>query len=671
VLLNDLGDRVVCSAGSSLPQGLHRAILAMKIGDEQRQLDSATWRHETAMAAALPTQSVGDQCKALAACHGLQGCWSTPVLGAGGRVLGSFAVYSHEPRKLRPVEHANIDRLLPLVDIAVATSKLVERLHVRDCFFDLSMEIYCIVDQASGRIAHANPTFCIVTGYSEEELASHDHLDFVHPHDRQAATDAVVSLASGERRERQFACRFRCKDDSYRWLVWKFATSPDGLIHAVGNDITVRRRIEDNATYSAEHDSVTGLTHYILLESSLYALLEDGATSVWVYFIGIDRFKMVNDSIGYVMGDDTLQKLALRLREAMGPNGEIARFTGDEFIAAVPGLSRPDALAFADRMRAAVAEPIEGLDYKLLLSASIGISHAPDHGNSPNDLVRRAEAAMRVAKREGRDGVREFSIAQMQEIENRLSLGGHLRDAIRLGEFQLHYQPQYGATGRTLTGFEALLRWTSPKIGNVSPARFIPIAEALGLMPEIGEWVLHTACKQARDWLDRGHRKFAIAVNVSAQQLQGPGLVAHVSAALLRYRLLPEVLDIELTESCLMESVSRVQQTLADLKALGTMLSLDDFGTGYSSLAYLKHFPIDKLKIDQSFVRGLPDAADDAAIAQTIVAMGHQLRMVVAAEGVETEAQAAFLTSIGCDELQGYGLGRPAAAEAAERFFAH
>jgi EAL domain-containing protein (putative c-di-GMP-specific phosphodiesterase class I) len=267
---------------------------------------------------------------------------------------------------------------------------------------------------------------------------------------------------------------------------------------------------------------------------------------------------------------------------------------------------------------------------------------------------------------QGRDAVCMFSVQQMREIEERLLLGHRLRGAAQRGELQLHYQPLFEAEGRALSGFEALLRWNDAGGTSISPVQFIPIAEALGLMPEIGHWVLNEACRQMRAWKDAGHCEFSIAVNVSVQELQREGLVARVREALKRYDLGPGSLSIELTESSLMENVDRAHGILMELKQLGTTLALDDFGTGYSSLAYLKHFPIDKLKLDQRFVRGLPHDPNDAAIARTIVAMGHQLKLVVSAEGVETEAQANFLSGIGCDELQGYLFGRPVAAAEAQ-----
>ena len=295
----------------------------------------------------------------------------------------------------------------------------------------------------------------------------------------------------------------------------------------------------------------------------------------------------------------------------------------------------------------------------LQLTATVGIAHAPAHGRRTLDLLLRAQAAKDEGKADGRDCVSVFGPRQMQAIEDRVTLGGRLRSAVRAGELELHYQVQTRADASTVVGFEALLRWQSPDLGPVSPVRFIPVAEALGLMPEIGAWVLRESCRQARAWLDDGHRDFRVSVNVSAQQLLRPGLSEAVLAALDEYALPATVLDLELTESSLMENIARAAEVLVRLKAVGVRLSLDDFGTGYSSLSYLKDLPLDKLKIDRSFVRALPDGDAEGTIARTIVALGHQLGLRVAAEGVETAAQAEFLATIGCDELQGFLIGRP------------
>ena len=430
-----------------------------------------------------------------------------------------------------------------------------------------------------------------------------------------------------------------------------------------------RKRIQTELAYRAGHDAITGLDLYSVLQPRLEKMISTQDSAASVLLLDLDGFQGINESIGHERADRVLRLVAERLQTRASESVAISHLAGDEFVIAVSGRGHSSVLALAEAMRADVARPIEDGGYQLILTATVGVSHAGSHGSTSTELLRRAQAAKERGKSLGRDCVSVFLTEQMQDIEDRMTLGGRLRSAARAGELQLHYQPQYGAGTGELIGFEALLRWDSPGLGPVSPARFIPVAEGLGLMPEIGAWVIREACRQARLWLDAGHEGFVIAVNVSAQQLQRPGLVQVVTQALAEFSIPARTLDIELTESSLMENVARVQGTLSELKDLGVMLSLDDFGTGYSSLAYLKNFSLDKLKIDQSFVRGLPGNADDAAIARAIVSIGHQLRLLVAAEGVETREQAEFLREIGCDELQGYLFGRPSAAETAASAF--
>jgi diguanylate cyclase (GGDEF)-like protein/PAS domain S-box-containing protein len=668
LLLDEAGARVRHAAAPSLPEAFNRAIDGQAIGPDRGACGTAAFRHERVVSEDIERDPRWNDYRATASAFGLRACWSTPILGTFDQVLGTFAIYYREPRAPRPEELADIDRMLPIATIAVESHRLVQRLRERDRFFELALEIFCIFDPRSERIVQVNPTFVRITGHPAAVIASRHYLEFVHPEDRAAATGAVSHLLEGGRVS-QFAYRFLCADGHYRWFEWDAVHAPEGLTFAVAHDVTERRRIEAALDYAATHDAVTGLEHHLVLERRLASLLDAAAVPVWIAFVGLDRFQVVNESMGHGIGDDVLRRVAARLLDASGAGAHVARFAGDEFVVAVPGLDEAGAVALADRLRDAVAVPIEGSDYRLLLTASVGLAHAPTHGRTLQDLLRRAEAAMVRAKRHGRDGACVFSADQMREVEDRIVLGRALRGAVARGEMALHYQPQRHAGDGVLAGFEALLRWDSGELGPVSPARFIPIAEALGLMPEIGAWVIDEACRQARAWLDGGHRQFTIAVNVSALQLQRPGLPALVGAAMRRHGLPQGMLGIEITESSLMENVERVRDTLGELKAIGARVSLDDFGTGYSSLAYLKQFPLDALKIDQSFVRGLPDDAHDAAIARTIVAIAHQLRLVVAAEGVETAAQAAYLAQIGCDELQGYHLGRPAPAAKAVEYF--
>ncbi len=512
-------------------------------------------------------------------------------------------------------------------------------------------------------ILYVNPAFEQMTGYPLDEVVGRN-CRFLQGEERQQPELEILRAALARRRECNVILRNYRKDGSLFWNhLFLSPVKDDGgtVTHFVGvqNDLTERRQVEAELAYAANHDPVTGLPRFPILESTLSGLLEPEGARVALLFVDIDRFHVVNESMGHLIGDEALRLLAERMATVLGDPGRLARFAGDEFVAIAPGLDEAGALALAGELREAIARPIEGDGYRLFLSASIGVARSPEHGDSPNELLRRAEAAMTRAKREGRNTVRAFSAAQMQELEDRLVLGARLREAIPRGELVLHFQPLLRADGRAVTGLEALVRWNSPELGQVPPGRFIPIAESLGLMHEVGRWVIEAACAQLRAWEDAGLSGFTVAVNVSAQQLQRCDIVDDVRGSLARHGLAGHRLEIELTESSLMENVAEVRERLAELKALGVSLSLDDFGTGYSSLAYLKQFSLDKLKIDRSFVTGLPGDADDAAIARTIIAMGHQLRMVVAAEGVETAEQADFLGAMGCDELQGYHFSRP------------
>ncbi|GAB2497792.1 putative bifunctional diguanylate cyclase/phosphodiesterase [Arenimonas alkanexedens] len=550
-----------------------------------------------------------------------------------------------------------------------------ERLQLLQRAVESSINGIVITDprQPDNPIIYVNPAFEEITGYSMAEVVGRN-CRFLQDESTVASEVAVVRTALAEERDCNVILSNQRKDGSHFWnhLFISPVLDDEGvLVNYVGvqNDLTERHRVEAELAHAANHDPVTGLQRFPVLEASLAEMLAQDDAVVSVLFIDIDHFHAVNESMGHLIGDDALQILAERLGPALGGRAGLSRFAGDEFVAVVAGLGSDEVQALAQRLRAAVAQPIEGDGYRLYLTASIGISRSPEHGDSAMELLRRAEAAMTRAKRQGRDSVCEFSATQMRELEDRLVLGARLREAIGRDELSLHYQPQISAKDLGITGFEALVRWNSPDLGFVPPGRFIPIAEALGLMPEVGQWVLNEACRQLRVWRDQGREGFTVAVNFSAQQLQRPDVVDQVREALSRHGVPATMLEIELTESSLMENVERVQGRLAELKALGVSLSLDDFGTGYSSLSYLREFSLDKLKIDRSFVTDLPDSADDVVIARTIVAMAHQLRMRVAAEGVENEAQAKFLREIGCDELQGYHFARPVPAEEIDRQF--
>lgn len=434
-------------------------------------------------------------------------------------------------------------------------------------------------------------------------------------------------------------------------------------------DLTEQHRLTEAVANHLRHDIVTGLDRYAVVEPSLIRTLKEGDTFAAVIFIDLDRFHGINESIGHEAGDEVLRGVGARLQTLASVQVSVCHFASDEFVVVHQGGDGPSAMRLANDIHDLLAVPFDNKGYRVLLTATVGVSCAPAHGTVALDLVRRAQAAAERGKALGRDCVCPFLIEDMQDIEDRVVMGGLLRAAAQAGELALHYQPLFTTSNARLSGFEALLRWHSPLLGDVPPARFIPIAESLGLMSEIGSWVVREACRQARAWLDAGHSGFTIAVNVSPQQLRRPGLALAVGNALDEFRLPRGVLEIELTESAVLENLARMREELAKLRALGTLLTLDDFGTGYSTLACLKYFILHKLKIDRSFVRGLPESELDASIARTIVALAHDLGLRVSAEGVETTAQAEFLRALGCDELQGFLLGLPAPAGAVEVFF--
>jgi PAS domain S-box-containing protein/diguanylate cyclase (GGDEF)-like protein len=533
-----------------------------------------------------------------------------------------------------------------------------------------------IVIDGLGHIREFNPAAEHMFHWAREQVVGLDIADVVIPPDlreghRQGLmrhiTTGVATLL--DRRLELVAIRAGGERFPIELTVTRSDIEASPCFTAFIRDLSEQYRLKAAVADHARRDIVTGLDRYVVLEPRLIGMLADNATFVAVMLIDLDRFFGINESIGHALGDEVLRTVGVRLQALSSEQVAVCHFASDEFVVVQQGGDATSAMLLAESIRTLLSIPFGTDDYRVLLTATIGMSCAPAHGNIALDLLRRAQAAAERGKGLGRDCVCPFLTADMHDIEERLTKGGLLRAAVQAGELALHFQPKFATSDLRLTGFEALLRWHSASLGEVSPARFIPIAEALGLMSEIGNWVVREACRQARIWLDAGHSGFTIAVNVSPQQLRRPGLARAVGDALREFGVPGEMIEIELTESSVMESLTRVQEELAMLRSLGTTLTLDDFGTGYSSLAYLKQLDLDKLKIDQTFVHGLPQSVLDASISRAIVGIGHELGLRVIAEGVETTAQAEFLNTVGCDELQGYLLGEPASAGLVEMHF--
>ncbi|HEY6894952.1 MAG TPA: bifunctional diguanylate cyclase/phosphodiesterase, partial [Rhodanobacteraceae bacterium] len=435
-------------------------------------------------------------------------------------------------------------------------------------------------------------------------------------------------------------------------------------------EIVERRRAQNELAHRIGHDQTTGRPRFVLIEEYLRVAIAEAALRggrVLVYYVDIDLFHTVNETRGRAVGDHVLRTLAERLEELIGAHGRLAHVAGDEFaIVLEEHHALFDALAFGEAVRAAAEKPVLDGQEKIYVTCSVGVSAYPENGRAPIELLRQAEAAMMYAKRDGRNSVRAFSNDQRERLQDRISLGPQLRDAIGGGELTLHYQPLVGGDWR-LFGFEALVRWESPGVGLLPPARFLTVAEEFGLIIDIDKLVLESACRQARVWLDAGHERFSIAVNVSAPRMQRPDFVENVRATLAGWDIAPDCIELELTENMTIDNVERMIATMRALKAIGVRLSLDDFGTGYSSLNYLRRFPIDTIKIDRSFVHDIAVDAGAANICRSVITIGHELGLRVLAEGVETAEQADYLQRNGCDAYQGYWFGRPVAAQEAER----
>ena len=472
--------------------------------------------------------------------------------------------------------------------------------------------------------------------------------------------DGVIRRQYRERELAEAALR-----DAQTTLERRVAERTAELARANGGlemEIAERRMADQRVVHMAHHDVLTGLPNRTLLTDRVDQAItraHRSASKLALLFLDLDRFKNVNDSLGHAVGDQLLQAVSTRLTACLREEDTAARLGGDEFIISLPDVAdASEAARVAARILADLAKPFSVCGHQLPAEASIGIALYPDDGDSAQTLMRNADTAMYHAKESGRANYQFFSSQMNERVSRRLSTETSLRRALEHGEFTLHYQPLIDlATGR-IDGAEALARWPQPDHRLVSPAEFIPVAEDTGLIVPLGEWVLREACGQAQAWQAR-QPGLRIAVNLSARQFRQKNLIGMIEQALCDTGLAPALLELELTEGMLMHHAEDTVQTLARLDEMGVRLAIDDFGTGYSSLSYLKRFPIHTLKIDRSFVQDLSTDPDDAAIVTAIVAMARGLNLNVTAEGVETEAQAAFLRSLSCDLAQGFHFGRP------------
>ncbi|MDD2176673.1 EAL domain-containing protein [Acidovorax sp. D2M1] len=523
-----------------------------------------------------------------------------------------------------------------------------------------------IVFHRDGIITDGNEALYRLTGFALHEVLGLSIFNFISPEWRATALEYTRSG-----REDPYEVTIRHKDGHAIPVEVVGKTMP--LHHAdyrivVVRDITARKQAQEREAFIALHDPLTQLPnrHFLMEQlSQVLSLARRRHGRAAVLFMNLDHFKTVNDSLGHHAGDQLLCNVAERLRQGVRDADVVARIGGDEFVVVLTDVQTPDDAAMvADKLLDSMHGVFTVDQLPLTISPSIGISLYPDHGGSADVLLRRADAAMQHAKDSGR-GNRQFYATSMEASAlDVLHQERLLRDAIAHNDFVLHYQPQIGLADGTLQGLEALVRWRHPERGLVGPDEFITFSESRGLITPIGRWVMREACRQLKAWQDQGLARVPVAVNLSALEFRQRDVAAEIAAVLQETGLAPQYLEIELTESVLMHQTGQTLNTLHAVKALGVGISIDDFGTGYSSLAYLKRYPIDKLKIDRSFVTDIPDKADDVAIVTAIIQMARSLQLKTVAEGVETQGQIELLTELGCDVIQGFVVAVPMDAQA-------
>ncbi len=536
-----------------------------------------------------------------------------------------------------------------------------------DFKYALDQAAIVAVTDEKGIIQYANDPFCKISQYSREELIGQDHrIISSGSHSKEFIQTMWETIKKGKDWRGKF--KNKAKDGSFYWVetvIVPFLNEQGKPYQylAIRTDITLQQVAEEKIRLLAHYDELTRLPNRSLFNERLDQAIKQrawGKRPFAVMFLDLDRFKLINDTLGHSAGDQLLQEVAVRLTDCLRPEDTVARMGGDEFTILLPAIAKAeDAVLVAQKVVAALKKPVKVTQQELLVSVSIGISLYPNHGEDAETLLKNADAAMYRAKENGPGRFNFFTSVTNSDGNSKIDMTAALSYAIERKELLLLYQPLVDLKQGKIIGVEALIRWNREGCGMVSPAAFVPLAEETGLILPIGHWVLETAISQLKLWQNAGFMDLTLSVNVAAPQFQETDFVEDLEQIIEETSLDVNSLKLELTESLLMKNQEAVIPRLKAIKELGVLLAIDDFGTGYSSLSYLKRFPVDTLKIDQSFVKNIPEDPDDAAIAEMIITLAAQLRLEVVAEGIETKAQLDFLQARGCQMGQGYLFSRP------------
>lgn len=678
ILLADAeGKHLLNGAAPGLPIEYSEAIDGMAIGPQEGTCGTAAFRRELVVTEDIALDPNWERFRSLALGHNLRSCWSVPLLSHQGTVLGTFALYQ---KSIHAPDEVQIQQLVFAAQLAVIAIR-----HERDgrrleeseqrfrSLFTYNPNPVFALDLA-GNIQSVNPAGLKLKPHTATNFIGHHFSHLVLDEDLQRVSQHFCAARAGA--TQRFEAQLR--DENEQLLTMDISNLPIMVngeivgVFGIARDISAQKHFERELSFNASHDRLTGLLNRVSLEERLVLDCQKSRRRnrrLAVMCIDLDGFKSINDSIGHFFGDQVLIEVAQRMTKQVRLGDTIVRMGGDEFIVLLPDLLRDeDAVPVAERMMASIARPycIQGID--LHVSASVGITLSDGHIEQPMQLIQQADMAMYKAKQKGRNNFQWYTSDLNQRVCEHASLRNDLQKAIETQSFQLHYQPQIDARTGRVVGIEALLRWNHLEKGFISPAVFVPVAEDSGQIIPLSLWVLDTACAQLRQLGEQGITGISMAVNISPIHFQRGQFVECIQAVLNRYELSAGQLELEITESLLLHNVEQAIDTLHQLKALGVRIALDDFGTGYSSLSYLKRLPIDKIKIDRSFIRDIATDHHDAAITQGIISMAHHLSLRVVAEGVETKSQIDFLKGSRCDIFQGYYFAKPMPSADLEAF---
>ncbi|WLD92473.1 EAL domain-containing protein [Alkalihalobacillus sp. AL-G] len=600
--------------------------------------------------------------------HKINAYWVMPILSSKEELLGIVTVYSLKQR----IPSSGDERLIKMyTDLAVLaieqrqTKQALKDSEARFRIINENMLDLIVTLDPKGKVNYVSPSYRKIFGKTAN--LGNSFLVHIHEDDRQNVMNSFQTMIVTKTKQ-DVECRYQHESGVYivieaRAVPVLSDSNQVKQVVVVARDITERKKTEETIKEMAYHDSLTGLPNRRKFQEDLDRMIEKCRHSnevIGVLFLDMDRFKVINDSLGHAFGDRVLQVIASRLRDVLQDTGMVYRMSGDEFTVLMPCIHNTSTVVYlAQEILQIFEEPLLIDEHEFRISTSIGIALYPDDGEDAETLLVYSDMAMYRAKEKGRNSFQFYKPSINVNQYDRLVLENELHKAIENDEFILHYQPRLDVNTKEIIAVEALVRWNHPKWGTLSPGEFIPLAEETGLIVQIDNWVLECACKQNKEWQEKGFRPIRIAVNFSARQFLQRQLAASICNVLTDTGMDGKWLEIEITESTLMKYEDSIIQSLDQLHQMGVRIAIDDFGTGYSSLSYLKKFQVHSLKIDQSFVKGIANGSDEAAISSAVIMLGHSMKMRVVAEGVESAEQFAFLKQQRCNEVQGFHFYRP------------